>query len=237
MVGSVAFNMPSAGFDQDPSIVLSELTSGKHGVIQLDRRRPFRPEKHPADECICVVSGLLAKFRTSASGRRLILGLSLRSDVILPHMGLRLYGLQALTPTEVVVVGKTEMDRLASKSERLRQRLWGRIVREEAINQEKIAILASHDAKAKVAHLLCELRERGGLTVQGENPVLPLTQQQIAEITGQTNVNVNRVLSELDRDGYIKRVGPRLHVVDWPGLIRLASFDPCYLNAPESALE
>ena len=39
----------------------------------------------------------------------------------------------------------------------------------------------------------------------------PFTQQQIADITGQTSVNVNRVFADLERQGLIRRDGPRDH--------------------------
>ena len=35
----------------------------------------------------------------------------------------------------------------------------------------------------------------------------PFTQQQIADITGQTSVNVNRVFADLERQGLIGREG------------------------------
>ena len=58
----------------------------------------------------------------------------------------------------------------------------------------------------------------------------PFTQQQIADITGQTSVNVNRVFADLERQGLIKRTRPRNHVPDWPEMRRVASFQPGYLE-------
>ena len=40
----------------------------------------------------------------------------------------------------------------------------------------------------------------------------PFTQQQIADITGQTSVNVNRVFADLERQGLITPQGPRNHL-------------------------
>ena len=44
----------------------------------------------------------------------------------------------------------------------------------------------------------------------------PFTQQQIADITGQTSVNVNRVFADLERQGLIRREGRQIHFNDWP---------------------
>ena len=60
----------------------------------------------------------------------------------------------------------------------------------------------------------------------------PFTQQQIADITGQTSVNVNRVLADMERQGLIRRKGRDIEFStgtggDAPGL---ASFQPAIWN-------
>jgi CRP-like cAMP-binding protein len=60
--------------------------------------------------------------------------------------------------------------------------------------------------------------------------VNPFTQQQIAEITGQTSVNVNRVLADMERQGLIKRKGRDIEFTDWSEMRRVASFQPEYLT-------
>jgi CRP-like cAMP-binding protein len=58
----------------------------------------------------------------------------------------------------------------------------------------------------------------------------PFTQQQIAEITGQTSVNVNRVLADMERQGLIRRKGREIVFNDWDEMRRVASFQPSYLE-------
>ena len=58
----------------------------------------------------------------------------------------------------------------------------------------------------------------------------PFTQQQIADITGQTSVNVNRVFADLERQGLIHRTGREIQFLDWPEMRRVASFQPGYLD-------
>ncbi|NUR45424.1 MAG: winged helix-turn-helix domain-containing protein [Sphingomonas sp.] len=60
--------------------------------------------------------------------------------------------------------------------------------------------------------------------------VNPFTQQQIADITGQTSVNVNRVLADLERQGMIRRKGRDIEFVDWAEMRRVGSFQPAYLE-------
>jgi len=58
----------------------------------------------------------------------------------------------------------------------------------------------------------------------------PFTQQQIADITGQTSVNVNRVFADLERQGLIYRRGREIQFKDWNELRRIAGFQPAYLQ-------
>ena len=53
---------------------------------------------------------------------------------------------------------------------------------------------------------------------------------QIADITGQTSVNVNRVFADLERQGLIKRRGREILFTDWNEMRRIAGFQPGYLQ-------
>ena len=99
-----------------------------------------------------------------------------------------------------------------------------------AIGYEWLVNCGRRDSTARVAHLLCETAIRSGVDVEQEMMVNPFTQQQIAEITGQTSVNVNRVFADLERQGLIHRTGREIAFSDWPELRRLASFQPAYLE-------
>ena len=49
----------------------------------------------------------------------------------------------------------------------------------------------------------------------------PFTQQQIADITGQTSVNVNRVFADMERQGLIRREGREIQFTDWTEMRRV----------------
>ena len=52
----------------------------------------------------------------------------------------------------------------------------------------------------------------------------------MADITGQTSVNVNRVLADMERQGLIRRKGRNIDFVDWAEMSRVGSFQPAYLE-------
>ena len=136
-----------------PETAVAPIRSLDCRLMEADRRRAFRPEGHSANEFVVVLSGMLAKFRTDRAGSRQIIGVSLPHDVILPHTWIRLYGLQALVKSRLILVPKQSLDRAVRHSDDLRQYLWRAILRDEAINHERILNLARRDAASRVAHL------------------------------------------------------------------------------------
>src|SRR5205814_3775405 len=100
--------------------------------------------------------------------------------------------------------------------------------RNEAIGYEWLVNCGRRDSTARVAHLLCETAVR--MHIANGNMTNPFTQQQIADITGQTSVNVNRVLADMERQGLIRRKGREIEFTDWAEMRRVASFHPDYLE-------
>lgn len=192
-----------------------------HRTVKADGRRPFR-EPGWRSETFLVHSGVLALYRYDGrSHRRQIVALRFGGEIILPQSGD--YGIEAMVPTEVAIIS----DDLASRPD-LGTALFLATQRDVAIAHEWLVSM-SRDCSARVAHLLCETAVRGGYGTSKMQ--LPFTQQQIADVTGQTSVNVNRVLMELEDCELIKRNGRELEFLDWDGLRRMAGFTPAYLEA------
>jgi CRP-like cAMP-binding protein len=105
------------------------------------------------------------------------------------------------------------------------------IQRQEEIGYEWLLNCGRRDSTARVAHLLCETAARLRIDIDHEAMRNPYTQQQIADITGQTSVNVNRVFAELERKGVIAREGRKILFEDAAELRRIAGFRPDYLNS------
>ena len=207
-----------------------ELDNIPHKLLHVDPRRPFREPGSPRDEVMFVRSGLLSKFKTDGSGRRQIVALRFPGDGILPREGMAEYGIQAIVKSEVMIGKAEDFDPLIEANPELARFFWKLIQRHNSIGYEWLVNTGRRDSTARVAHLLCETAERSGVDVTKEPMVNPFTQQQIADITGQTSVNVNRVFADLERQGLIKRRGREIHFIDWNELRRVASFQPGYLQ-------
>lgn len=199
-----------------------------HRTIEVDPRRPFREPGTPRDEVIFVRSGILAKFKSDSSGRRQIVALRFPGEAILPHSGPAHDGIQAVVRSEVMLAKAKDFNALVDANPAMLRFFMRLLQRSETIGYEWLVNCGRRDSMARVAHLLCETAAR--MRADEDKMVNPFTQQQIADITGQTSVNVNRVLADMERQGLIKRHGREIEFVDWSEMRRVASFQPAYLQ-------
>jgi CRP-like cAMP-binding protein len=215
----------SAGLPVDQADILAKIP---HRVVHVEPRRAFREPGVPRNEVMFVRSGILSKFKTDNSGRRQIVALRFAGEGILPRDGIAEYGLQAIVRSEVMVGKAEDFDAIVDHAPEM-QRFFRRLIqRNEAIGYEWLVNCGRRDSTARVAHLLCETAVR--MHIANGHMLNPFTQQQIAEITGQTSVNVNRVLADMERQGLIRRKGREIEFTDWDEMRRVGSFQPSYLE-------
>jgi CRP-like cAMP-binding protein len=216
----------SAGLEPHLADLLDQMP---HRVIQVEPRRPFREPGSPRDEVMFVRSGILSKFKSDSAGRRQIVALRFPGEGILPRDGPAQYGIQAIVRSEVMVGKASNFDSIVAANPQMQRFFWRLVQRNEDIGYEWLVNCGRRDSTARVAHLLCETAVR--MRVEGDEHMLnPFTQQQIADITGQTSVNVNRVLADMERQGLIRRKGRDIEFTDWAEMRRVASFQPAYLE-------
>ena len=175
-------------------------------------------------------SGLLAKFKSDGSGRRQIVSLRFPGEGVLPHEGTADYGIQAIIRSEVLVGKAEDFDAIVNANPEVARFFWKLVQRQNAIGYEWLVNTGRRDSTARVAHLLCETVTRMRIDPTSHSMINPFTQQQIADITGQTSVNVNRVFADLERQGLIQRRGREIQFTDWEELRRVAGFQPGYLR-------
>jgi CRP-like cAMP-binding protein len=91
---------------------------------------------------------------------------------------------------------------------------------------DHIVRLGRQSAYERTAHLFLELRERLAVVgmIQGDTFVLPLTQDQMAEILGLSVVHVNRTLQQMRRDGLIEIKHAHINLLDLKALMVVADF-------------
>lgn len=91
---------------------------------------------------------------------------------------------------------------------------------------DRLAALGRTSAKARVAALLLDLRNRLRATDKSIDKIfaLGLTQEEIGDATGLTSVHVNRMLRQLEDEGMIARESGRVTLLDDRALARAANY-------------
>src|SRR5215208_683014 len=222
---SLRDKLVDAGLEPQLADLLADMP---HRTVQIDPRRPFREPGTERNEVMFVRSGILAKYKTDSTGRRQIVALRFAGEGILPREGRAEYGIQAITRSEVMIGKAEDFDPILLAHAELQRFFWRLVQRNEAIGYEWLVNCGRRDSTARVAHLLCETAAR--MHVDSSRMTNPFTQQQIADITGQTSVNVNRVFADMERQGLIRRTGREIQFTDWTEMRRVGSFQPAYLE-------
>jgi CRP-like cAMP-binding protein len=213
------------------SQIQAEILSSLPGrVVEVQPKGSFREPFALRDEVVLVISGLFGLYRECGPGRRQIVALRYPNEGIIPPELPAAFGLQALIPSRVFVVSLEDFeDRIGSRPE-FRDAIRRRSERHMAIGYEWLVNNSQNETIGRVAHLLCETAYRATAGEKGPSVLIPFTQGQIADITGQTGVNVSRVFAELEGQGLIQRTGRLIQFLDWNGLQQIGRFNPGYLQ-------
>lgn len=101
---------------------------------------------------------------------------------------------------------------------------------ENAILNDRLVSIGRTPGKARLASLILEIAARRNLTrVTPEFDFkLGMTQSQIGDAIGLTDVQVNRLFRALDEEGLIKRSGGHIQIMDYDGLCDIGQFKDRY---------
>jgi CRP-like cAMP-binding protein len=185
--------------------------------------------------CPLLISGFTFRQKITQRGARQILSIQMPGDLIdLQNLFFKTsdHNIQALTPVIVADVPVEEIEALIERLPAIARAMWIDCIIENSILREWTVNIGRRDARARVAHFICELAFRlksGGPTRNYEFD-LPMTQEQIADALGLTPVHVNRVLAGLSAEGLIKRDKRKIIVESWQALKTAGQFSPDYLH-------
>ncbi len=182
-----------------------------------------------------LVEGIVCRYKDLADGQRQIMELHVAGDFVDLHGFLlkRLdHNIGTMTAVKIALVPHDALRGITETHPHLGRMLWFSTLLDAAIHREKILSIGRRSAVARIAHILCELMVRLRLVGLADDSgyALPLTQADLADVTGLTSVHVNRMLKKLRDEKMLTFRGGRVAIDDWEGLQRLAEFDPTYLH-------
>lgn len=147
------------------------------------------------------------------------------------------HNIQALTDCILLMVPIEDLLAVATTHAAITRALWRETLIDGAITREWVANIGRRDARARTAHILCEMavrREYAGLGSR-ETFDLPMTQEQLGDALGLTAVHVNRTLKTLENEGLITRSKRSVTIASWKGLRSAGDFTTSYLHLPDAA--
>lgn len=188
------------------------------------------------DGVFLVLEGMACRHKVRENGGRQIMAYLLPGDLgdldvtLLNTMD---HTISTLSACRVVRIAPEIVAELIQQHPKIARALRIGTLVDEATLREWLLNVGRRSAIERIAHLFCELLVRFqvvGLTQDLTSYALPLTQGELADTTGLSNVHVNRSLQELRRQGLIEWKGGRLMILNLPRLRKIAGFKSNYLH-------
>lgn len=205
------------------------------GAQRVEGRVDLLTEGTVPESAVLVVEGVACRYRHRPSGARQITAYLLPGDLCDPdfaHLRRMNHSVGTLGPCRVARVPREFLAGLVARHAGIARGLRLAKLAEEETAREWVMNIGCRSAIERVSHLLCELHERlrvvGWATKAGYD--LPLTQQDLADTTGLSNVHVNRVLRQLRLMRLVEVGGKRVDILNLAGLQAIAEFQPDYLR-------
>lgn len=201
---------------------------------QVQSNRDFVKLGEQVDHACLVVAGYVGRFDQNAHGARQITALHIPGDMPDLHSVVQpeaTSALQALSTATIVRIPHSEVREAAATYPALAEALWRDCMVDASIMSQWVVNVGRRSAKVRVAHLLCEMAVRvGAAPAKGEvNFPFPVTQAQLADVTGLTAVHVNRTLQCLRKEN-LADIRHNARIYDWDALVRAGDFNADYLQ-------
>ncbi|MCK2056701.1 Crp/Fnr family transcriptional regulator [Methylobacterium sp. 37f] len=211
------------------------LTGASAHLRKVQSRTALILEGDVPDHVHLIQRGFACRYKVLAGGGRSIVGFLIPGDFCdlnVSILGEMDHSIGTISSCDVVRIPRSVMNGLCGKHPGLNRALqWAGLV-DEAILREWLVCMGRRSADEQVAHLFCELLIRlqvVGLATENSYP-LPLTQLDLGDATGLSNVHINRVLQELRRLGLVVFKERHVTLPDVAAIKSYAGFNPNYLH-------
>ncbi|WP_260929206.1 Crp/Fnr family transcriptional regulator [Novosphingobium sp. 9] len=208
-------------------------------VRTLDAREIVARPRTLLRKSTLLIDGFLSRYIDDRNGLRQLVAIHVPGDFVDLHAYPLLtldHEVATMTAATVAIVRHDALDAIIAEQPQMSRKLWFSTLIDAAIHRAWLFRLGRLDAIGRISHFLCETNARlfsAGLS-DGRRFVLPLTQMDIAEICGLTNVHVNRVMRQLREEKVCVFRSSLVEILDIERLVTLGQFDPNYLYLEDS---
>lgn len=208
---------------------LSFVSTFKKGELAVDKGATVLVEGSHSAHLYTVLSGWAFRYKLLPDGRRQILNYSMPGDLIGLQgslMGEMQHSVEALSPMLLCVFEREQLHELYRCHPGIAYDITWIAAREERMLDENLLSIGRRTALERAAYLIAFIASRArGAGLNGKTPVIPITQQHIADTLGLSLVHTNKTIRKLmDRKLIMWRDGG-CQVVDGEGLKNLARWE------------
>jgi len=203
-------------------------------AVAREERVHFRPHQYLAreadlpDSIFRIEEGWACRFRLLSDGRRQITALFLPGELCEPQWVIGRPLSHPVVALTNVRASRIDCSPTGERSFEHKRRLWDALVGALEWQAGWIITLGRKTALERIAHLFCDIYDRmhrSGLTY-GQQCAMPLTQMDVADITGLTPVHVNRTLQTMRSANLIELQSRWLRIPDLALLRQAACLSP-----------
>lgn len=200
---------------------------------KAERDYPRNSEVHGEGETnrnlFVVKSGWLYSYTDHLDGRRQIVKLHHAGDVIgFPDMAFdrTTTYLQTVNAVRLCPFPKAGLEQIFRISNQLSALFFTLAARDQVILIDLVRAIGRLQARERLAYLILDLAHKLRVTNPAMNGIfaMPLTQREIGDVIGLTNVYVSRSFMSLEEEGLVRRGTGTIEILDKAGLIELCGF-------------
>jgi CRP/FNR family transcriptional regulator, anaerobic regulatory protein len=189
----------------------------------------IRAEHAAASDMMIVQRGWIYSSLNLEDGRRQIVRLHFRGDLIGTDMlayGSAPDATVALTEAVVCMLDRAAFGRLFVDHPRLAAAIFLLQQIDRVTLLDRLVSIGRSSAKGRLAALLLWIADRLRVanSLSGDSFALPLTQEEIGDLTGLTAVHVNRTMRVLVEQGLVTRSGGTVTILDRARLAAIANY-------------
>ncbi|MFQ6551812.1 Crp/Fnr family transcriptional regulator [Aestuariibius insulae] len=180
-----------------------------------------------------VKSGWLYAFVDMPDGRRQLVRIFHPGDIIgFPDLAFHhaTTTVQASEPACLCPFPKKRLDDVFRLSPRLTALLFALAVRDQVIFMDLVRAMGRMSARERIVSLLLDILHRLRITnvSMTDTMRLPLSQTEIGDLLGLTNVYVSKTFRRLEEDGFIKRDGGTIRILKEGEMTEMTDFSNRY---------
>jgi CRP-like cAMP-binding protein len=202
----------------------------RHGAGEI-----VQPQGAPTRELFAVKSGWVATSYLLPDGGRQILDIYMPGDIVGFHdlpFSRAMAAIHTVTEAVLCPFPRQRIADIFRASPRLATIFFTIDMHHHALMVERIVTLGQRSAYERLCHLLLEFAYRMGERFErmAYQPMIPLTQRQLAEVLGLTEVHVNRTVGQLRAERLVEVRRGRMVLLDVMRMAKAVQFKASYLR-------